>query len=116
MIKEARQSIHMQIYIFEDDETGRLVGDALIAAAKRNVQTYLLVDGFASQNLPQEFINNLVTSGVHFRHFEPLFKSRNFYFGRRLHSKVLVTDAKSALVGGVNITNRYQYTRPKQYA
>ena len=107
MIEEARQSIHMQIYIFEDDETGRLVGDALIAAAKRNVQTYLLVDGFASQNLPEDFINDLVTSGVHFRHFEPLFKSRNFYFGRRLHSKVLVTDAKCALVGGVNITNRY---------
>jgi cardiolipin synthase A/B len=83
------------------------VGDALIAAAKRNVQTYLLVDGFASQNLPPEFINKLVTSGVHFRHFEPIFKSRNFYFGRRLHSKVLVTDANSALVGGVNITNRY---------
>jgi cardiolipin synthase A/B len=107
MIKEARQSIHMQTYIFEDDETGRFVGDALIAAAKRNVQTYLLVDGFASQNLSQNFIKNLLASGVHFRHFEPLFKSRNFYFGRRLHSKVLVTDARSALVGGVNITNRY---------
>jgi cardiolipin synthase A/B len=107
MIGEARQSIHMQTYIFEDDETGRRVGDALIAAAKRNVQTYLLVDGFASQDLSEEFINDLATAGIHFRHFEPLFKSHNFYFGRRLHSKVLVTDAINALVGGVNITNRY---------
>jgi cardiolipin synthase len=107
IINEARESIYMQTYIFEDDETGRFVADALIAAAKRNVATYLLVDGYASQNLPQEFINDLTIAGVRFRFFEPLFKSHNFYFGRRLHSKVLVVDGTTSLVGGVNITNRY---------
>ena len=48
-----------------------------------------------------------MNAGVHFRYFEPLIKSRNFYFGRRLHSKVLVADVTKAVVGGVNITNRY---------
>jgi cardiolipin synthase len=107
IISEARQSIYMQTYIFEDDETGRYVADALIAAAKRNVATYLLVDGYASQSLPQEFIDDIKAAGVHFRFFEPLFKSHNFYFGRRLHSKVAVVDATTSLVGGVNVTNRY---------
>lgn len=107
IISEARESIHMQTYIFEDDETGRLVGNALIAAAGRNVKVYLLVDGYASQSLPEEFVKHLNSGGVNFRYFEPLFKSRNFYFGRRLHSKVIVADGIAAMLGGVNITNRY---------
>ena len=107
LIKNATQSIHLQTYIFEEDETGKLVGDALIDAAGRNVDVYLLVDGYASQNLSTTFIESLVSAGVHFRYFSPLFKSRTFYFGRRLHSKVLVTDASQVVIGGVNITNRY---------
>ena len=107
LIRNAKQSIHLQTYIFEDDKTGQDVANALIDAAKRDVVIYLLVDGYASQGLSTVFIDNLVSAGVHFRYFEPMFKSRNFYFGRRLHSKVLVTDATEALVGGVNITDRY---------
>ena len=107
LISTAEESIHLQTYIFEDDDTGRFVANALIAAAKRNVHVYLLADGYASQDLPEEFIDELTTAGVHFRYFAPLFKSRNFYFGRRLHSKVLVVDTTTALVGGVNITDRY---------
>lgn len=107
LIKDAKESIHLQTYIFEYDETGKLVADALMEAARRNVQVYLLVDGYASQNLTSAQIDLLVSSGVHFRYFEPLFRTRNFYFGRRLHSKVIVADASKAVVGGVNIANRY---------
>jgi cardiolipin synthase len=107
LIADARHSIHFQTYIFENDETGSLVADALVAAAKRNVKVCLLVDGYASQDLPSSFVEYLRASGVQFRFFEPLFRSRNFYFGRRLHSKVMVVDACSAIAGGINITNRY---------
>lgn len=107
LINNARRSVHLQTYIFEKDSTGSSVAEALMNAAKRNVEVYLLLDGYASQGLPSEFIGELEGAGVHFRYFEPLIRSRNFYFGRRLHSKVLVTDATCALVGGVNITDRY---------
>lgn len=107
LVNSARQSVHLQTYIFEDDTTGSSVAQALIQAAQRNVEVFLLLDGYASQGLPSDFIKTLEDSGVHFRYFEPLFRSRNFYFGRRLHSKVLVVDASYALVGGVNITDRY---------
>jgi cardiolipin synthase len=107
LINQASESIHLQTYIYDDDETGRQVGEALKAAAKRNVSVYLLTDGYASQVMAQGFIDELKESGVHFRFYEPLFKSRNFYFGRRMHHKVFVADTKFALVGGINITNRY---------
>ncbi len=107
LISQASESIHLQTYIFDDDKTGGLVADALKAAAKRNVQVYLLADGYASQVMSKHFIDDLKTSGIHFRFFEPFFKSRNYYFGRRMHHKIFVADGGSALVGGVNISNRY---------
>jgi len=107
LINNARESIHLQTYIYDDDETGIWVADALKAAVKRNVQVYIIVDGYASQGMAQKFIDDLRNSGIHLKLFEPLFKSKRFYLGRRLHHKVVVADTRFALVGGVNISNRY---------
>lgn len=107
MINHAKQSIHLQTYIFDDDATGRLVGDALKKAAQRGVNVYMMPDGYASRALSGSFIRELKTAGVHFRFFEPLIRSKHFYFGRRLHHKIIVADTQYAMVGGLNITERY---------
>lgn len=107
MIDEAKQTVHLQTYIFEADETGTAVAETLMKAAKRGVHVYLLLDGYASQQLSAAFIAALKENGVQFRWFEPVFKSRHFYIGRRLHQKILVTDGLYSLTGGVNISNRY---------
>jgi cardiolipin synthase A/B len=107
IINDAKESIHLQTYIYDEDDTGRKVGEALAAAAKRNVQVYLIADGYASRAISAGFIKFLTDSGVHFRFFEPVFKSRSFYFGRRLHHKLIVADAAIAMVGGINISNHY---------
>lgn len=107
LIEKARQVIHLQVYIYENDDTGRTVGEALKAAAKRGVLVYLHVDGYASQRLRGAFKNDMEKNGVHFKFFQPLLKSRHFYFGRRLHQKVVVVDGIYSLVGGLNIGDRY---------
>ena len=107
LIEKARITIHFQVYIYENDETGRIVGDALKAAAKRGVSVYLHVDGYASQKLRGHLGHDLEHAGVHFKFFQPLLKSRHFYFGRRLHHKVFVVDGIYALVGGMNVGDRY---------
>jgi len=107
MIGKAQETIHLQTYIYDDDETGQDIAAELINAAKRNVKVFLLVDGFASQSMSQSFISYLREGGVNFRFFEPVFRSKYFYFGRRLHHKMMVIDGKCAIVGGVNIANRY---------
>src|SRR5688572_32596052 len=50
-IRQAQHTIHFQIYVFDDDETGTMIADELIAAVKRKVEVFLLVDGYASQSL-----------------------------------------------------------------
>jgi cardiolipin synthase A/B len=107
LITNATDSIHLQSYIYDDDETGRMIGEALIAAANRNVQVYVMADGYASQRMNKQFITHLQTNGIRFRFFEPLLRSKYFYFGRRMHHKVFVVDATHALVGGINIADRY---------
>jgi cardiolipin synthase len=107
MIDEAESIIHLQTYIFEGDETGRMVADALLRAAARNVQVFILLDGYASQHLPRPILQEWKEAGIRFRWFWPLLKSRNFYLGRRLHHKVVVADAARGMAGGVNISDRY---------
>ncbi len=107
LINHATESIHLQTYIFNEDATGQLVADALKVAAKRGVVVHLIADGYATKKLSIQFITALKDAGVFIRFFEPFFKSKLFYFGRRMHHKVFVVDAKFALVGGINIADRY---------
>ena len=93
LIEKAKHTVHLQVYIYDNDETGKKVGDSLKAAAKRGVAVYLHVDGYASQRLRGDFRNAMTAAGVHFKFFEPLLKSRHFYFGRRLHQRIYIIDA-----------------------
>src|SRR4030095_11481465 len=72
LIEQAAISIHLQVYIYDNDETGRKVADALKAAAKRGVAVYLHVDGYASQSLAKHFRKEMEEAGVHFKFFAPL--------------------------------------------
>lgn len=115
IIKHAKYTIHLQVYIFDEDETGQAVANELMDACKRGVEVYFMPDGYASQSLSQQFIQSLTNAGIHFRYFEPLLKSEHFYFGRRLHHKVTVVDSYYSLVTGINISNKYN-DMPKQPA
>jgi len=107
LIEHAKHTIHLQVYIFDTDETGLQVLDALKKASKRGVVVFLHIDGYASQKFPKNIKSELQEAGVQFKFFEPVLKSSHFYFGRRLHHKVFVADGLFSLVGGINVSNRY---------
>jgi cardiolipin synthase A/B len=107
LIQKATESIHLQSYILADDKTGILITDALKTAVQRDVAVYILADGYASKSLSNTFIDNLRQANIQFRFFEPLYRSKYFYFGRRMHQKLIVIDATYAVVGGMNIADRY---------
>ncbi len=110
LIDEAKEYIHLQTYIYDEDNTGKTVAEALIRAAFRGVKVYMLLDGYGSQHLSKEFKKKLKDAHVHLRMFQPLFKSKQFYLGRRLHHKVVVIDGSRCTVGGLNISDRYNDT------
>ncbi len=109
LINSAQKHLHFQVYIFDEDETGREVAEALKKARQRGVEIFLTVDSYGSKSLSAAFINDLKASGLHFKLFSPL--PEHFYvfrLGRRLHNKVVVADHSEALVGGINISNKYR--------
>lgn len=108
LIASANDMLHLQFYIFDDDATGRTIIDALALAVKRKVKVYLMVDGFGSYSLHREFRKRMKEMGVHFRFFSPLPFPGITQAGRRLHHKVCVADATSALVGGINVADKYR--------
>ncbi len=107
LVDSATHSVHLQFYIFLDDDTGWSVIRTLQTAAARGVSVYLQLDAYASRELSQKSVDALREAGVQVKWFEPLFKSRHFYFGRRLHHKVVVVDGFRCLTGGINICDRY---------
>jgi len=111
LISEAKKQIHFQVYIFDEDDTGKAVAEALKSARKRGVEIFLAVDSYGSKDLSPAFIKAFTDLGIHFRFFSPL--PKRFYMlrlGRRLHSKVVVADYAVALVGGINIADKYRGT------
>ncbi|MBO6829405.1 MAG: hypothetical protein JJ876_07590, partial [Muricauda sp.] len=110
LIDKAEKEIHLQTYIFENDETGNRIASCLKKAAQRKVKVYVLLDAYGSAALPNSFTQDLVQHGILFRFFSPLFSLNNFYIGRRMHHKIVVADEKMALIGGINIADKYHGT------
>ncbi|WP_281298515.1 phospholipase D-like domain-containing protein [Flavobacterium limnophilum] len=111
IILESKSEIHIQTYIFDYDTVGKKMIDLLKEAARRNVKIYILLDGFGSFSFPKGILDELSQYGINIRLFSPLFSASSFYLGRRLHHKVVVSDSKTVLIGGINIADKYHGTQ-----
>jgi len=110
-IHGARSSVHMEMYIFEDDEIGQLFARALVERARVGVTVRLLYDSAGSHKTPKEFFKAMADEGVKVAEYNPLtaeqFLKKGFELQRRDHRKVLVVDGKLAFLGGINISGVY---------
>jgi cardiolipin synthase A/B len=108
-IEAAEFEIYLQTYIFEADETGLRIGNALKRAALRGVYVYMLLDGFGSKDLPKTFIIDLENSGIEVLIFRPKISPWTLQRSRlrRMHRKMTVVDGQIGFVGGINIIDDY---------
>ena len=111
LILSAERTIHFQVYIIDPDDTGVPLLNAIMEAAKKGVQVNLVVDDFGANLFTEEWERKLEEAGVNFKKFETFISTGKFYVGRRMHHKVLVIDEKIAMVGGMNIADRYRGTK-----
>ena len=104
-INQARNEIHLESYIFEDDSTGRAVADALQAAARRGINVRVLIDGFGAPDFADSLMPALADAGAMVLIYRPdiaRFRLRRHRL-RRLHRKLVVIDNEIAFVGGINV-------------
>lgn len=101
----AQREIHLETYIFEDDDTGRMIATALMQAARRGVAVRVLVDGFGARRFAEMLMPEMLQHGVDVLIYRPELGRFRFHRHRlrRLHRKVIVVDGRVAFVGGINI-------------
>jgi cardiolipin synthase A/B len=103
LIGSAERSLKILMYMFDPDEVGTMVRDALIAAASRGVEVHLIADGFGSAATPQ-FFAGLEEAGGCCCIFNPSY-GRKYLL--RNHQKLIVVDERITIVGGANIEEAY---------
>lgn len=121
-IELATAHINLDFYIFEYDELGKKIIAALIAAANRDVEIRVVVDGIGSGDSANVIASILTHAGIGVHIFRPLpwylssyrwsFKEgsridKMLYFfasvNRRDHRKLCTIDSKFAFCGSLNI-------------
>ncbi len=98
-IMQAKESIYLEMYIFENDTLGYDFLAELINKAKSGIKVILLLDALGSIGLAKARSEELIAVGG-----EVIFFSKWF---RRTHRKILIVDEKILFVGGVNIAHRF---------
>ena len=112
-IDAAHTEVHLETYIFNADPTARMVRDALMRAARRGVQVRVLIDGVGSRDFPADWLDALKQAGVSVLVYRPIVSGwlSNPHNLRRLHRKLVVIDARIALVGGMNLMDDFEPVR-----
>ena len=107
-IAGAKHHIHIQYYIFCDDETGCRLRDALVEKARQGVEVRILYDDVGCSGVKKAFFEGMRREGIEvfsFLHVKfPLFTSKVNY---RNHRKIAVIDGRVGFIGGMNVADRY---------
>lgn len=105
-IRNAEREVIVETFILFEDKVGLALHEAMREAALRGVKVDLMIDGFGSPDLSDEFIQGLITAGVRVRVFEPgrRFLGQRLNLFRRMHRKITVVDGRLAFVGGINFS------------
>jgi cardiolipin synthase len=107
-LKAAKNHIHIEYYIFDNDEIGNAIKDALIERARAGVDVRFIYDDFGSRSIRNTIVPDLIAAGVKAYPFYRIFfialANRLNY---RNHRKIIVIDGNIGYTGGINISDRY---------
>ena len=107
-ILNARAFIHIQYYIFRNDELSKKICDALCKKISEGVEVRVLYDGMGCIRVKKKFWRQLISCGVKVAEFFPPFVPYiNLRLNFRNHRKVVVIDGYIGYVGGFNVGKEY---------
>ena len=115
VLQNAKHHIHLEYYIYEQDETGTAIIELLIQKAREGVEVRFIYDDFGSPSIKKKIEKRMRDAGVqvhpfHKVHFYLLANRINY----RNHRKIIVVDGQTAFVGGINVSDKYVNNKPGQ--
>ena len=122
LIDHAQHTLDLQYYIFDNDATGRLVAQRILAAADRGVRVRILLDDLDIEGQKHDSVLDALDAhpNIEVRLFNPFkFRNRSIFskagqfivdgkrLNRRMHNKSFIVDGMQAIIGGRNIGDAY---------
>src|SRR5215204_6462109 len=112
-ISGAKRWVHLDNYIFSDDEVGERFAKALIQKAEEGVSVRVLYDWFGCLDVRRSFWQRMREAGVEVRAVNPPTLGGPLGAIRRDHRKLLAIDGEYASTGGVCISDGWLVTAPE---
>jgi cardiolipin synthase len=105
----ARSHIHIETYIFADDDLGQRFARRLVERRQQGIEVRVIYDAVGSIETPGAFFSELKNGGVEVIEFQPLNPVKTYFwrFHNRDHRKIIVVDGRVAFTGGLNISSAY---------
>lgn len=105
-IKNAKSSIHIEIYIIHDDEFGKTLLDLLLIKANEGVKIKLVYDPNGNLLNKKGWLKKYHHPNIIFiKQFSSIDRILNFNY--RNHRKIIIIDGKLAYLGGFNFGDEY---------
>jgi len=98
-IESAKDHVNIETFIFDADEVGKKVADALLEKVKQGVQVNVLYDSLGATSTPKEFFERMSKGGINVLAYNKLLNPD--------HRKIMIVDGKVAITGGINISGVY---------
>lgn len=116
-IREARDHINLETYIFDDDEAGQKFSDLLLERRAAGVQVNIIYDSIGGILTPKSFFDRLREGGIQVLEFNPVnplaAHKKPWRLNNRDHRRQLVIDGRIAFTGGINISDSYSSAPPR---
>jgi cardiolipin synthase len=107
-IGAARETVHLETYIFGNDQTGRAFAELLAARARAGVRVRVIYDAIGSLDLDPVLVTLMRNSGVQLLEYHPVAPWRpRWAWNKRDHRKLLICDGRAAFVGGMNLCDEH---------
>lgn len=109
-IRNAKDHIHIEFFIFENDFISNQIRELLILKAKEGVRVRMIYDYWGSFKLSvsAKYVKSLREAGVYVKPFLPLkLRIGRSKINYRNHRKIVVVDGKIGYTGGINVADRY---------
>ena len=106
--ENAKESIHIDYFIWRNDKLTQKVKEVLIKKAKEGVEIRIIIDSLGCLGLGKEYKKELRDAGIKIEEFFNIFKLKYILtLNHRSHRKSVIIDGKIGYLGGINMGQEY---------
>jgi cardiolipin synthase A/B len=108
-IRHAKNSVHLEAYIFQKGEIAKRYVDAMTERAREGVEVRVVLDGLGSLGCPSSYFDDLRAAGGRIEWYQSVKFSKLPHYNHRSHREVLVCDGQIGFIGGAGVADQWYH-------